>query len=190
MNRLVKAQISLESARKDLGALLDIEERAEDFNVKLETAKAKVVSAQAEFSAAALVEPDDHEKRSEGTPENRELSQLRQRASLVDFVKESEGIPVGGASLEYRSAMLGTDMAGFVPLELFGFEERADAVTNIGTAIQENQMAIQPRVFNMPAAEYLGCVFPVRPGWDQLLAAFQRRHSGRRSESRRGPWTA
>ena len=48
MNRLVRAQLVLEEWRKALGSLLDIpaEDRAEDFNQKIETAKANITTAQ------------------------------------------------------------------------------------------------------------------------------------------------
>ena len=51
-----------------------------------------------------------------------------------------------------------------MPLALLAdLETRADAVTNIGTAIQENQMAIAGRVFNQSAAAYLGVQSPTVP---------------------------
>lgn len=163
MNRIVKAQIALEERRAALGKLLDIpaETRSETWETDMEAAKAAITAAQAEYQAAAMAEPETPEIR-QNTAEGREMRSLLARASLADFVRESEGVPLSGASLECRNAILGADHVGFVPLELFGLEQRVDAVTSVD-AIQNNQQAIQPRVFNIPAAEYLGCSFPVVP---------------------------
>lgn len=158
MNRYIKAQTALEEARKELGDLLDLEERGEDYPTKLATAKAKVEACRQEAIAAASAEPDNAERRE--STEGREIASLKRRASLVDFIHESEGKALTGASAEYRAAMLG-DSVGYVPLDLL-FEERADAVTNV-SAIQDNQQPIQGRVFNIAAAEYMGAVFPTVP---------------------------
>ena len=164
MNRFVKAQLALEEARKALGELLDVEQRDADYGTKLEAAKKLVEEKRLEVVAAAAAELDENERRTATeTAEGREISQLQQRDSLMDFVEETEGRVIQGASAEYRSAMLGEGHLGYVPLEMFGLEYRVDAVSNIATAIQENQRPIEPRVFARPAIEYLGVSSPSVP---------------------------
>ena len=70
MNRMIKAQVALEEKRRELGKLLDLEERAEDYDGKVAAAKAAIEAAQNELAAAALLEPETPEKR-EQTSEGR-----------------------------------------------------------------------------------------------------------------------
>ena len=74
MNRLIKAQLALEEARGELGTLLDteLETRSDSFDGDVETAKNKVKAMQSGLEAAALLEPDDHERRTE-TVDSEEL---------------------------------------------------------------------------------------------------------------------
>ena len=159
MNRLVKAQVGLEQSRKELGLLLDLEERGEDFNGKLEAAKAKVVSAQAEFSAAALVEPDDREQRSESTAEDREYAALEQRAKISDVVDSIlNGRAITGATREYQEHhRLGGNEFHIRQL-LPDLETRA--VTPAPTNVGQNQAAIVPYVFPDSVASFLGVDMP------------------------------
>ena len=113
---------------------------------------------------AALVLEDTQEVDSEGhTAEGRELGRMRDRASLTDFVREAMGggALVSGAAKEFREAVLGEDMGGYMPVDML--EERADAVSNIGAAIQDNQMPIFERVFNRGSSAYLGVMMPSVP---------------------------
>ena len=89
-------------------------------------------------------------------------------ASIVDFIAEANGsAALDGASLELRAEVMG-DEPNYMPLEMLlisgaGVEHRADAVTNIGSAIQDSQMPIMGRVFAQSAVEYLGVNSPVVP---------------------------
>ena len=145
---------------------------------------------EAQLRAALVVEEaDEHRAKAEQGQHDgsgAEIRSLRRLVSLVDFVRETEGTPLPTPAQELRAALVGSDDAGYVPLEMLGLrgsleiEERADAVTN-ASAIQETQMAIQPRVFNIPAAEYLGVVFPTVPVG---TASFPRLSAGTTADAR------
>ena len=88
MNRVIKAQLALEEARKEMGGLLDLEERADDWTDKVGASKARILAAQSELEAAALLEPEPHEKRETTTPEDRELRSLHGKASVGRMVND------------------------------------------------------------------------------------------------------
>ena len=51
----------------------------------------------------------------------------------------AEGSVLDGASKEFREAVLGSNILGYMPVDFLAgrSEERADAVTNVAAAIQE-----------------------------------------------------
>lgn len=112
---------------------------------------------------AALVTEDTRDV--ESTAEGRELRHLVQRASIVDYIIESAAhTPVAGAAKELRQAVFGSDMVGYMPLQML-VEHRADAVTNVAAAIDVEQMPIAARVFPRSSVNYLGISTPsVSPG--------------------------
>ena len=79
---------------------------------------------------------------------------------------------MGGAEKELREALLGRDAIGYLPLDLLmdqgdeRREYRADAVSNVAAAIQDNQMPIAQRVFAQGAAMYLGAMMPSLLAWE------------------------
>ena len=159
MNRLLKLQLRQSELREKLGALLDADNP--DAAAITETT-GELRGLESQIQAAMLVEPEPAETRSE-TAEGRELDGIRQRSSLLDYVRETEGVPVSGASLEYRQALLGHDSPGYVPAELiFGLEQRVDAVSS-ASAIADNVRPIQSRVFAVSAVDYLGIETPTVP---------------------------
>ena len=112
---------------------------------------------------ASLATEDTREVNTEGqTAEGRELGRMRDRASLGDyFMETAAGRVVDGASKEFRQAVLGDDLPGYLPVDML--EMRADAVSNVATAIQDNQMPIFQRVFNRSSSDYLGVMMPSVP---------------------------
>ena len=86
MNRLVKAQLALETRRAELGKLLDLEERGEDYQGKLDAAKAAITAAQVDLDTASKAEPEVPEHR-QTTPEGAELRALEERASVGGIVR-------------------------------------------------------------------------------------------------------
>ena len=162
MNRLVKATLEIETRRKALGILLDLEDRGEDYQGKLEEAKAAITAAQTDLQNAAEAEPETPEHRQDN-PAGTELRELR---SKVEFGKYVAAAMTGngvsdGAEREYNQHLGIAD--NYFPLALLAgkHEERAardgDAQASQGTWLD--------RVFNETAAERVGISFrPVPPG--------------------------
>ena len=180
-----KIQVQLSEIREKINSLAD-DADAETLN----GLTGEYQRLEAQLRAALLVESADEERdrqeRSQDDGSGAEIRTLRRLVGLVDFVRETEGTPLPTPAQELRAALVGTDDAGYVPLEMLGLmgnldiEDRADAVTN-ATAIQENQRPIQPRVFNIPAAEYLGVEFPTVPVG---TASFPRLSAGTTADAR------
>ena len=121
---------------------------------------------ESRYRAEIIKESEEQQLEAAGggaTPERAEIRRLVERASIADFLAESEGGPtVTGASLELRRAILGADEnRGWLPLELL--ESRADTVTNVAGANQSNQQPIAPRVFAHGALSFLGVMQPSVP---------------------------
>ena len=160
MNRLVKAQLALEEKRAELGKLLDLEERGEDFQGKMEAAKAAVSAAQAELATAAQAEPDIPEQRQENAA-GAELRAMMDGANVGELYDSilSHGQPSGQmAELQQHLGLQGNQ----VPLALLsgyhGMEERA--VTPAPSNVGQNQAGIIPYVFPQSAASFLGVDMP------------------------------
>ena len=98
--------MALESARADLGKILDkeIEERGDSFDSDVDTAKNKVRAMQSELEAAALLEPDEHEHRSETvTSEDLELRGLIGNANAGRIIEAAiRGHATEGAERELQ----------------------------------------------------------------------------------------
>ena len=160
MNRLVKAQLALEERRAELGKLLDLEERGEDYAGKLEAAKAAVTAASAEVLAAGQAEPEIPEHRQE----NRRGAELRAMmdganvGELFDAIL-SHGQPSGAmAELQKHLGLQGNQ----VPLALLSGYANAEerAVTPAPTNVGQNQQQIVPYVFPQSSASFLGVDMP------------------------------
>ena len=157
MNRLVKAQLALEARRAELGKLLDLEERGEDYAGLLEAAKAAVTSTSAEVLTAGQAEPEVPEHR-QATPEGAEMRAMEERANVGELFDSvlSHGQPDGAmAELQKHLGL----QANQIPLSLItGFEERA--VTPAPGQVSQNQAAIVPYVFPQSSAAFLGVDMP------------------------------
>ena len=163
MTRVQKAQLRQSELKTAIAAELDkeLEEREEGLLDRL-TREAKAV--EVELRAALVIEEQTLPPDRIDTPEGRELRELRRRSSIFDYVSEvMDGRALDGASLEYRQALMG-DHPGHVPIEMLlddeELETRADAVSNISAAIQDNQQSIAARVFARSASMYLGVMMP------------------------------
>ena len=141
-----------------MGVLLDADSPDQDAITKLSL---ELRSMESLIGAAILAGEDATVEATSDTPEGREIRELIGKSSILDFAIEANGGgAVSGAPLELRQELLG-DYPGFMPLELL--ERRADAVTNIATAIQDTQQPIAARVFPRSAADYLGVVSETVP---------------------------
>ena len=157
MNQVQKLQLALEVRRKELAQLLDNEERAEDFQDKLGTAKKLISDAQAEVAAAALAEPDPvvKEEARVSTPEGAEVAELRQRAQFSQYVIASGARRgVGGAEAELNAA-LGIGELDF-PLDMLTTAENRAAIDGDG---QTNQGSWLDMLFAESAAAKVGVSF-------------------------------
>ena len=161
MTNAQKIQLRQSEVRTAIAAELDKEEKDGE---ALERLTKEAQSLEVELRAALVIEEQSLPADRIDTPEGRELRELRNRSSVFDYVSEvMDGRPLDGASLEYRQALMG-DHPGHLPLEMLlddeELETRADAVSNISTAIQDNQMPIAQRVFARSASAYLGVMMP------------------------------
>ena len=106
MNRLIKSQLALEEARGELGTLLDteMETRSSSFDGDVETAKNKVKAMQFGLEAAALLEPDDHERHTETVDsEELELRGLVGKANVGNIMAAAiQGTPTEGPERELQ----------------------------------------------------------------------------------------
>ena len=165
MNKVVKAQLKLEETRKALGGLLDTpeEQRAEDFQDKLETAKRAVQSAQSEVLAAGLAEPEVPEHR-QNTSEGAELRSMLDRANMGEaFAAILERRSMDGVLRELQEHF---DLApNQVPLAML--ETRA--VTPAPADVGQNQQPIIPYVFPRSVAAFLGVAMPTVGVGEQLF---------------------
>ena len=133
-------------------------------DAKRDELTARYQSLESQYRAALVLEDTQEVDSNGGTAEGRELGRMRERASLTDFIMEAtSGHVVDGASKEFRAAILGEDLHGYCPIDMLQMEHRADAATNVATAIQNNQLPIFNRVFNRSSADYLGVMMPSVP---------------------------
>ena len=129
---------------------------------------------EARYRAAVIVEAGEDERAaSEDGPDDeaKEKAAIKAKASLSDYILEAlNGVTLTGAAAELRAAELGAEgVSDMVPLVMFDdtaaaeMEQRADATTNIATAIPRNQQSIAARVFARGAAAYMGVQTPTVP---------------------------
>ena len=156
---LASQRIALEMSEVRQG-INDFPEDGED--TKRDELTKRYQSLESQYRGALVTEDTQEVDSNGGTAEGRELGRMRDRANISDYILEiAQGTPVDGASKEFRAAVLGEDLSGFMPVDML--EERADAVSNIGAAIQDNQQPIFARVFNRGSSGYLGVSMPSVP---------------------------
>ena len=175
MTTLQTLQLEQSEVRQKIGGLLNKKDRTDAESTELEQLTTRAQELEPEIRAAIVIDeaPETVVDTDTDSPEARELESLRRRSSLYDFVDEAVyGRVVDGASAEFRQAIFGEDKHGYFPLDMlldddrrdgYDRETRADAVTNIATAIQENQQSIAARVFARSATAYMGVNMPTVP---------------------------
>ena len=79
---------------------------------------AKYTTLESRYRAELVVE-DTREIATDGlTAEGRALGRLQERASILDYVSEvAEGTILDGASKEFREAVLGGNIIGYMPVD-------------------------------------------------------------------------
>ena len=162
MTPLQTAQLRQSENKAAIAAILQKPERSEDDRAELARLTTRAQEIEIEIRAALVAESEIETPTANDTPEGREMRDLLGRVDVAEYFNEllSER-PVKGAALELRAELLGDDSAGYFPIDLL--EIRADAVSSVATAIQDNQQPIAGRVFARGAAAYLGVRFPTVP---------------------------
>ena len=156
MTPLQKLQIEQSETRSKIADHLTRDETTADDIAELDKLTARMKELEPLIRAALIVEPEPVETRADATPEDREFADLIKRSSVADFIGESLGEPIDGASLELRQALaLGGNS---FPIDLL--ETRADVATNVTASVQESQGSIADRVFARSAGAYLGVSRP------------------------------
>ena len=164
MTALQKIQLKQSQLRQNLSALLENERRSEEQNTEMNDKTAELRSLENDYQTAVLLDEPQEEIIKETSSEGKEIKEIISKASIADYIGEAKGKSLDGAALELRSAVMpGEDFEGYMPLDILlngdaegPLETRADAVTNIGTAIQDQQQNIMGRLFPQGSAAYLG----------------------------------
>ena len=169
MTALQRLQLKQSELRSKIAA--ELEKAAADREEGgLERMTREMQALEVEVRAALVIHeetaiPDSVESAPDS--QGRELRSLFEQASISAYLNETAGnIVVGGAEKELRETLLGSNAIGYLPLDLLmdqgdeRREYRADAVSNVAAAIQDNQMPIAQRVFAQGAAMYLGAMMP------------------------------
>ena len=165
MTNLQKAQLKLEERRRELGKLLDLEERADDFTDKLAAAKKAVQDAQEVVQAAGLAEPAVEEHRT-ATSEGLELRALLDAANvgaLFDKVL-AHGVPDGEIrELQEHYGLEANQLPVHLLTPAADPELETRAVSPAPANVGQNQQGIIPYVFPRSAAAFLGVDTPTVP---------------------------
>lgn len=163
MNRLVKAHLGLESKRKALGELLDLETRGEDYDGKLTEAKAGVVAAQGELEAAGMAEPEIPEHRQD-TNQGGEIRGMLAKANVgAVYAAAFERRSTDGVEKELQDHY--GISAHSIPLAMLETRAVTPGPTNTG-ATQEP--IIQP-IFAQGDAAYLAVAMPTVAAGDAVF---------------------
>lgn len=150
MTNLQKAQLKLEERRRELGKLLDLEERGDDFTDKLAAAKKAVESASDEVGAAGLTETPVEEHRAV-TSDGVELREMLGRANIGHMFESAVGARViDGVEAELQQHY--KLPANSIPVAML--EERA-AATQTGDEPGSDRPVI-PQLFPAGAAAFAG----------------------------------
>ena len=171
MTGLQKAQMALEERRRELGKLLDLETRGDDFNDQLGAAKKAVEDAQNVVLAASLVEPAVEEHRTI-TPEGVELRALLDGANVGAMFDKvlAHAIPDGQiAELQAHYHLEGNQF----PVQLLTRAADADletrAVSPAPADVGQNQQGIIPYVFPNSVGTFLGVDMPTVPTGEAIF---------------------
>jgi len=175
MTRVQKLQLRQSELRTAINEELDKAE-ADRTDGRLEELTAEMKGLEVEMRAAIVAEgdnglPADTETPRDGEsadPEQREYRELLDGARAADYFEEQFGTAVDGASRELREHAFGSNLLGYLPIDVLApteaeRETRADAVSDVATAIQENQQSIAGRLFQRTDAMYLGAMMPTVP---------------------------
>ena len=151
-----RIDLEMREIREAINTFPDDGEKAD-----LDKLTARYLDLESRYRAAVITEGGEQQD-ARPDSEVREVDRLQERAHLYDYIDEVvHDHALTGASKEFREAMLGENLAGYVPWAML--EERADAATNVATAIPRTQQTIMGRVFARSSAAFLGVSSPTVP---------------------------
>ena len=167
MTNLQRLELRASEIRQRLNELSGMAELTDETRSEMDTLSIEYADVERQKRAAILAgdaPPETPEP--SGDAETREIDGLIQRAEIRNYlVSAAQGSQVDGAERELRAAILGdgapeTDM----PIDiLMPLETRADASTDVASAIQHNQQNIVGRIFAETAGAYMGVQRPSVP---------------------------
>jgi len=170
MTNLQRLELRASEIRQRLNELSGLEtgELTDETRSEMDTLSTEYADVERQKRAAILAGDTPSETpEPSGDAETREIDGLIQRAEIRAYLASAaSGEPVKGAERELRQAILGdgapdTDMPIDVLLPLASeLETRADASTDVGSAIQHNQQNIVGRIFAETSGAYMGVQRP------------------------------
>ena len=172
MTKVQRLELRASEIRQRLNELSGMAELTDETRSEIDTLSIEYADVERQKRAAILAgdTPSETPEPESGDAETREIDGLIERAEIRKYlVSAAQGVSVDGAEKELRQAILGenapeTDM----PIDILrplagGLEQRADASTDVGSAIQHNQQNIVGRIFAETSGAYMGVQRPSVP---------------------------
>ena len=170
MTNLQRLELRASEIRSRLNELSGIEtgELTSEHRSEIDNLSVEYADVERQKRAAILAgdAPEQTPEPNADGGERREISSLIERAEIASYLRAAaSGNPVSGVERELRQAVLGDDADEMLmPMDmLMPLETRADAVTNVDSAIQHSQQNIIGRIFAETAGAYLGVQRPSVP---------------------------
>ena len=172
MTNLQRLELRASEIRSRLNELSGIEtgELTSEHRSEMDTLSVEYADVERQKRAAILAGDVPETPEPEPNGERRELASLIERAEIASYLRAAaSGNPVSGVERELRQAVLGDDADEMLmPMDMLmplsgELETRADAVTNVDSAIQHSQQNIIGRIFAETAGAYMGVQRPSVP---------------------------
>ena len=158
MDKILELELRQSEARQELAGLLETDADSE----KIGTLNVEMRSIDRQIMAQKLLSPEPETKTMTGTPEGREMRELRNQAHIGDvFNAALNSQPVTGAMAEFQKE---TGLAGneFSIRQLMDSERMEHrAVTPAPGNVESQQQPIIPYVFPQSVASFLAIPQPV-----------------------------
>ena len=164
MTNSQRLELRSSELRQRLNELSGMPELTDEQRGEIDTLSIEYADVERQKRAAILAgdTPEIPEPESRDS-EQREIDGLIERAEIAAYLRAAaSGVSVAGAERELRQAVLGDDVdETYMPVDmLLPIETRADASTDVSSAIQHNQQNIIGRIFAQTAGAYLGVQRP------------------------------
>ena len=171
MTRSQRLELRASEIRTRLNELSGIEtgELTDEQRSEIDTLSVEYADVESQKRAAIIAgdTPEDTPEPTDGgDAETREIDGLIQRSEIRNYLTAAaQGNHVQGAERELRQAILGDDIdETYMPIDiLLPLETRADASTDVASAIQHSQQNIIGRIFAETSGAYMGVQRPSVP---------------------------